>query len=97
MMKLSHETLHPQSPRPTLISVCCVDWEEERRTQMQLAMGRMFEISKPCWMHDDLHDTLIRYEGAVNEVEGAGNDSDEALEELGEARRALLTLLRKAL
>lgn len=48
-------------------------------------------------MSDDLHAILVRYEGAVNEAEGQGNDSDEAVKELEEARAALLTVLRKAL
>lgn len=45
---------------------------------------------------DDLHDTLIRYEGAVSRVERDGDDSDEAVAELEAARNALLVILRKA-
>lgn len=48
-------------------------------------------------MSDTLHDILTRYEGAVGEVERDGNDSDEAVKELQDARNALLTVLRKAL
>lgn len=46
---------------------------------------------------DDLLKILTRYEGAVNECEGQGDDSDEAVKELEEARAALLDVLRKAL
>lgn len=48
-------------------------------------------------MSDVLEDILRRYEGAVNECESAGNDSDEAVKELAEARAALLDLLRRIL
>jgi len=48
-------------------------------------------------MSDDLENTLRRWEGAVNEVEGAGNDSDEAVKELDDSRAALLVVLREAL
>lgn len=82
---------------PTLISTACADWGEERRTQMQVAAGLMFEISQPCWMHDDLEKTLRRWEAAVYEVDGASNDGDEALKELEDSRAALLALLRRAL
>lgn len=44
---------------------------------------------------DDLEKILRRYEGAVNEVEGAGNDSDDAIEELEKAREGLLFILKK--
>lgn len=48
-------------------------------------------------MNEDLENVLIRYEGAVNSVERDGDDSDEDVEELRQAREALLNLLRKAL
>lgn len=44
----------------------------------------------------DLLDILVRYEGAVNECESAGNDGDEAVAELAAARSALLALLMQA-
>lgn len=45
----------------------------------------------------ELETTLRRWEAAVYECEGAGNDSDEAQQELNDSRAALLTLLKKAL
>lgn len=77
------------------IATGCVDWKEEQQTQMQVASAHILDVSQPCWMHDDLLKILQRYEGAVNEAEGQGNDSDEAITELQDARTALLILLRK--
>jgi hypothetical protein len=48
-------------------------------------------------MKDELHDILMRYEGAVSAVERDGDDSPETMKELDEAREALLVILRKAL
>lgn len=45
---------------------------------------------------ENLHDILIRYEGAVSVVEGDGDHSDEAIAELETARTALLDILRQA-
>lgn len=45
---------------------------------------------------EDLERILRRYEGAVNECESAGDDSDEAVEELRQARDGLMNLLRQA-
>jgi hypothetical protein len=42
-----------------------------------------------------LYNVLVRYEGAVSEVEREGNDSEEAVAELAQARAALLALLRQ--
>ena len=44
----------------------------------------------------DLLTVLTRYEGAVGEVERDGNDSDEALQNLEEARADLMKLLQLA-
>lgn len=44
----------------------------------------------------DLLAVLQRYEGAVSEVEQDGNDSDEAIKNLEEARADLMELLRTA-
>lgn len=44
----------------------------------------------------DLHDILVRYEGAVSECEREGDDSDEAVAELKAARSALLAILMQA-
>jgi hypothetical protein len=44
----------------------------------------------------NLLEILVRYEGALSEVEREGNDSEEALRELEEARTNLLDLLRVA-
>ena len=46
--------------------------------------------------HDDLTNTLMRYEGAVSAVERDGDDSDAAVKEMEDAREALLTVLREA-
>lgn len=46
--------------------------------------------------NSSLHDTLVRYEGAVSAVERDGDDSDAAVGELAAARTALLNLLRAA-
>ena len=45
---------------------------------------------------NDLHDILMRYEGAVSTVERDGDDGPEAMKELEEARTALLDILRQA-
>lgn len=45
---------------------------------------------------EDLKKVLIRWEGAVSEVEREGNDSPEAIKELDESRAALLGILRQA-
>lgn len=46
--------------------------------------------------NDTLYGVLLRWEGAVSEVEREGNDSLEAVTELEQARAALLGVLRKA-
>jgi hypothetical protein len=48
-------------------------------------------------MKDELHDILIRYEGAVSRTERDGDDSEDAVKELTDSREALLAVLRKAL
>lgn len=48
-------------------------------------------------MSDELHDILIRWEGAVSAVERDGDDSEAALKELADSRAALLAVLRRAL
>lgn len=48
-------------------------------------------------MKDELHDILMRWEGAVSAVERDGDDSEEAMKELADSREALLVVLRKAL
>lgn len=45
---------------------------------------------------DLLRDVLIRYEGAVSTTERDGDDSDEALAELEQARTGLLKVLKEA-
>lgn len=44
----------------------------------------------------DLLTILTRYEGAVSDVERDGNTSDEAMEELAQARADLMKLLEVA-
>lgn len=44
---------------------------------------------------EQLHDTLMRYEGAVSTVERDGDDSEEAVKELADARAALLNILKQ--
>lgn len=44
----------------------------------------------------DLVDVLTRYEGAVSACERDGDDSDEAVTEMTDARAQLLDLLRQA-
>lgn len=48
-------------------------------------------------MSDELHDILMRWEGAVYTVERDGDDSEAAMKELTDSREALLALLRRAL
>jgi hypothetical protein len=48
-----------------------------------------------AYTDDDMRNILIRYEGAVSVVERDGDSSDEAVQELADAREALLTLLRE--
>jgi hypothetical protein len=45
---------------------------------------------------DELRDTLTKYEGCVSRVERDGDDSDEAVNELAEAREALMEVLKAA-
>lgn len=45
---------------------------------------------------EKLHDTLLAYEGCVNECEREGDDSDEAIEALRVSREALMDVLIEA-
>lgn len=45
---------------------------------------------------EDLEKVLRRYESAVNETEVAGDDSDDAVKELKDARDGLMAVLRQA-
>lgn len=51
---------------------------------------------KPTPTDDELRDTLVKYEGCVSRVERDGDDSDEAVKELADAREALMSVLRAA-
>jgi hypothetical protein len=56
---------------------------------------KMPDPTKPRLItHEEFEKILVRYEGAVNETEQQGDDSDEAVQELKEAREGLLGVLQ---
>lgn len=59
------------------------------------AIAKQMKRPEPA-SENDLLKVLTRYEGAVNECEVQGNESAEAVQELEQARAALMDLLKQA-